>query len=65
MVLQCGSIRVVELAKEVGTMPCHFNDLVWSTEAVCELCDSIGSGLALDGDPDHDDVVQLEQLLFA
>ena len=65
MVLECGSILVVELSKEVGAVPCHLNDLVWSAETVCELCDSIGLGLALDGDPDHADVVQLEQLLFA
>ena len=65
MVLECGSILVVELSKEVGTMPCHLDDLVWSAEVVCELCDAIGSGLALDGDPDHDNVMQMEQLLFA
>ena len=65
MVLQCGSIRVVELAKEVCAMPCHLKNLVSSVKTVCELCDLIGSGLALDGDPDHDDVMQLEQLLFA
>ena len=42
-------------------MPCHLDDLVWSAEMVRELGNSIGPGLALDGDPDHDDVVQLER----